>query len=48
MADSQEERAHWRDILRAFDGYMQYHVSKEGWAVEVSAQPLLKTTAVLS
>ena len=27
MAESQEEKAHWRSILRAFDGYMQYHVS---------------------
>lgn len=27
MADSPEERQHWRDILKAFDGYMQYHVS---------------------
>lgn len=26
MANTPEERAHWRDVLRAFDGYMQYHV----------------------
>ncbi|GMK54880.1 hypothetical protein CspeluHIS016_0114660 [Cutaneotrichosporon spelunceum] len=26
MANSPEERAHWRDVLRAFDGYMQYHL----------------------
>jgi carnosine N-methyltransferase len=24
--ESNEERQHWRDVLRAFDGYMQYHV----------------------
>lgn len=30
--DSPEERAHWRDVLGAFDGYMQYHVSVlPGW-----------------
>jgi hypothetical protein len=29
MGDSAEERQHWRDILRAFDDYMQYHVSTE-------------------
>ncbi|ORY35874.1 N2227-like protein-domain-containing protein [Naematelia encephala] len=27
MADTPEERAHWRSVLRAFDGYMQYHLS---------------------
>ncbi|RSH82127.1 hypothetical protein EHS25_006060 [Saitozyma podzolica] len=27
MADSVEERAHWRSVLKAFDGYMQYHLS---------------------
>ncbi|BEJ11480.1 hypothetical protein CspHIS471_0109020 [Cutaneotrichosporon sp. HIS471] len=27
MANSPEERAHWRDVLHAFDGYMQYHLS---------------------
>ncbi|CAD6575410.1 MAG: hypothetical protein TREMPRED_001369 [Tremellales sp. Tagirdzhanova-0007] len=27
MAESQEEKAHWRSVLRAFDGYMQYHLS---------------------
>ncbi|ORX41215.1 N2227-like protein-domain-containing protein [Kockovaella imperatae] len=27
MADSPEERAHWRAVLKAYDGYMQYHLS---------------------
>jgi hypothetical protein len=26
MADSPEEKAHWKAVLKAFDGYMQYHV----------------------
>ncbi|KAL1409798.1 hypothetical protein Q8F55_003795 [Vanrija albida] len=26
MSDA-EERQHWRDVVRAFDGYMQYHLS---------------------
>ena len=26
MADSPEEKAHWHSVLKAFDGYMQYHV----------------------
>lgn len=26
MTDSAEERAHWKSVLKAFDGYMQYHV----------------------
>ncbi|WOO79754.1 Carnosine N-methyltransferase [Vanrija pseudolonga] len=26
MSDS-EERQHWRDVVRSFDGYMQYHLS---------------------
>ena len=25
-ADSPAERAHWRSVLKAYDGYMQYHV----------------------
>jgi carnosine N-methyltransferase len=26
MAESPEEKAHWHSVLKAFDGYMQYHV----------------------
>lgn len=38
MANSPEERAHWRDVLRAFDGYMQYHVGLS--PLQVLAQSL--------
>nr|XP_018259967.1 uncharacterized protein I303_08039 [Kwoniella dejecticola CBS 10117]OBR82125.1 hypothetical protein I303_08039 [Kwoniella dejecticola CBS 10117] len=27
MSDSPEEREHWRSVIRAFDGYMRYHLS---------------------
>ncbi|WVO17552.1 hypothetical protein L204_105247 [Cryptococcus depauperatus] len=27
MAETPEERAHWRLVLKAFDGYMRYHLS---------------------
>lgn len=26
MSQSPEEKAHWHSVLKAFDGYMQYHV----------------------
>ncbi|KAK4684760.1 carnosine N-methyltransferase, partial [Tremellales sp. Uapishka_1] len=27
MADTPDEKAHWQAVIRAFDGYMQYHLS---------------------
>nr|XP_019051309.1 hypothetical protein I302_01758 [Kwoniella bestiolae CBS 10118]OCF30239.1 hypothetical protein I302_01758 [Kwoniella bestiolae CBS 10118] len=27
MSDPNEERDHWRSVIRAFDGYMRYHLS---------------------
>ncbi|WWD08395.1 hypothetical protein V865_006507 [Kwoniella europaea PYCC6329] len=27
MSDSAEERDHWKSVIRAFDGYMRYHLS---------------------
>nr|XP_019007992.1 uncharacterized protein I206_07160 [Kwoniella pini CBS 10737]OCF46773.1 hypothetical protein I206_07160 [Kwoniella pini CBS 10737] len=27
MSDSFEEREHWRSVIKAFDGYMRYHLS---------------------
>lgn len=28
MAESPEEKAHWQSVIKAFDGYMQYHVGE--------------------
>jgi hypothetical protein len=28
MAESLEEKAHWQSVIKAFDGYMQYHVGQ--------------------
>ena len=28
MADTPEERNHWQQVIKSYDGYMQYHVRR--------------------